>query len=315
MVMTPGIEFITSPSSFLSPSSCGCQKAREMADTITNPPFVGIHNFRDVGKVINALNQGKTPIRIREGILLRSGRLDGATHADTQLLIEQYRLKTVIDLRTKSEHVKRQEVLKNTDKVDVGRWGTVKIHFIGRTFENHLFRQLTWWQAIWFILLMLIQRRMAAIRIVGQNVMRPRGLIGLSKDSLQFCQDEISQASAISALQVYLDPQAYPVLVHCTQGKDRSGLVVMLVLFILGVPVEFVKEDYVLSDKGLERIRKSMLVEVFEIGMDETYTRAPEEVVDAVWKYLQEGGGVDAYLDGIGFGHLKRQKLREILLE
>jgi protein-tyrosine phosphatase len=117
------------------------------------------------------------------------------------------------------------------------------------------------------------------------------------------------------ALEVYLDPESYPVLVHCTQGKDRSGLIIMIVLFILRVPVELVKADYVLSNQGLDRIRASMLKEVLEIGMDERYMQAPGEVVDEVWRFLEERGGVEAYLDEIGFGEKKRRILRDLLLE
>lgn len=177
------------------------------------------------------------------------------------------------------------------------------------------------------MVLMLVQYRMAAIRILATNVMSPRGLVGLSKDSLQFCQSEILQVRLPTslmlllysilpqALEVYIDPQAYPILVHCTQGKDRSGLIIMIVLFILRVPVDAVKEDYILSGQGLDRVRESMMDEIREIGMDEKYILAPGEVVEEVWKFLQEGGGVDVYLDGIGFGESKRQKLRELLLE
>lgn len=180
------------------------------------------------------------------------------------------------------------------------------------------------------MVLMLVQYRMAAIRILATNVMSPRGLVGLSKDSLQFCQSEILQVRLSTypiplssstllilpqALEVYIDPQAYPILVHCTQGKDRSGLIIMIVLFILRVPVDAVKEDYILSGQGLDRVRDSMMEEIREIGMDEKYILAPGEVVEEVWEFLQEGGGVDVYLDGIGFGESKRQKLRELLLE
>ncbi|KAE9390133.1 hypothetical protein BT96DRAFT_1024708 [Gymnopus androsaceus JB14] len=188
-------------------------------------------------------------------------------------------------------------------------WDTVKINFIGRRFEMNMVMQLKWWQIAWFILLMIMQYRMAAIRILGKNVMGPRGLVGLSKDSLQFCQNEILQA-----LDVYLDPQAYPILIHCTQGKDRSGLVIIIVLFILRVPVDLVKADYILSGQGLDRVRESMMDEVREIGMDEKYTLAPGEVVDEVWKFLEEGGGVDVYLDAIGFGESKRQKLAGVVI-
>ncbi|KAJ4483852.1 protein-tyrosine phosphatase-like protein [Lentinula aciculospora] len=297
-----------------------------MAETITNPPFIGIYNFRDVGRVINSFDSHQTldgsevgkfnrlP-RMKEGKLLRSGRLDEATTEDTQLMIDNYHLKTVIDLRTKSELLKRKEIFRDQGKECKEthwkrRWDTVKINFIGRKFEVNLLRQLRWWQALWFIVLMLFQQRMAAIRILGRNVMKPRGLVGLSKDSLRFCQDEILQT-----LEVYLDPQAYPVLVHCTQGKDRSGLIVMLILFILRIPLDLIKTDYVLSNQGLERVRESMIDEVLEIGMDEKYTQAPKAVVDEVWNFLEEGGGVDVYLDELGFGESKRQKVRDLLLE
>ncbi|KAJ3878072.1 protein-tyrosine phosphatase-like protein [Lentinula edodes] len=286
-----------------------------MTETITNPPFIGINNFRDVGRVINACTSrhdcvevcelNKLP-RMKEGMLLRSGRLDEATAEDTQLMIDKYGLKTVIDLRTKTEHLRSRDFEVQCER----RWDTVKINFIGRKFELNLLKQLRWWQALWFIILMLFQQRLAAIRIIGKNVMSPRGLAELSKDSLRFCQDEILQA-----LEVYISPQVYPVLVHCTQGKDRSGLIIMLVLFVLHIPLDLIKTDYVLSNQGLERVRASMMVEVLEIGMDEKYTQAPEEVVDEVWGFLEDGGGVEAYLDDIGFGESKRQKLRELLLE
>jgi protein-tyrosine phosphatase len=165
-----------------------------MAETISNPPFTSIHNFRDVGKVINSqpsTEEGSRRI-LKEGVLLRSGRLDEATETDAQLLLKEYRIKTVIDLRTKTEHVKRKEVVSQRQQRAV-EWNTVKIHFIGRKFEMNLLRQLRWWQVIWVILLMLIRRRIAAIHVMGRNVMSPRGLVGLSQDSLQFCQSEILQ--------------------------------------------------------------------------------------------------------------------------
>jgi hypothetical protein len=116
-----------------------------MADTIINPPFTGVHNFRDVGRVINSLS--KNNLRIQEGFLFRSGRLDEITPLDAQLMIEKYHLKTVIDLRTKSEHLKRKQVLGLEDS-GAKPWNTVKIHFIGRRFEINLLKQLRWWKAM-----------------------------------------------------------------------------------------------------------------------------------------------------------------------
>lgn len=60
----------------------------------------------------------------------------------------------------------------------------------------------------WFILLMVMGYRMAAIRVMGRNVMRPKGLVGLSKDSLQFCQSEILQVN-LSVVSHWLNTE-YP---------------------------------------------------------------------------------------------------------
>ncbi|KAJ7026736.1 protein-tyrosine phosphatase-like protein [Mycena alexandri] len=279
-----------------------------MEEAITSPPFTGIHNFRDVGRVVNALSRDRL---IHENFIYRSGRLDDATPADREKLSGRYGLHdgTVIDLRTKSEHIKQKARKTDTIPYTVP-WNVVYINFVGRKFELNVLKQLKWWQIIWFLTLMICQFRMAAIRILGRNVLRPKGLLGLSKDSLRFCQAEICQA-----LEVFTDFKSYPVLVHCTQGKDRSGLVIMLVLFALGMPLEQVKADYALSNEGLAPVRASMIKEVEEMGMDADYTQAPPEVVEAVWIFLlQEYGGIDEYLDAIGFGKEKRRTLRKLLL-
>lgn len=44
-----------------------------------------------------------------------------------------------------------------------------------------------------------------------------------------------------------------PILVHCTSGKDRTGIVVAALLSILGVPREAIVEEYLLSDGEVRR--------------------------------------------------------------
>ena len=44
-----------------------------------------------------------------------------------------------------------------------------------------------------------------------------------------------------------------PILVHCTAGKDRTGVAVAMLLLILGVPREVIVEEYLLSDGEVER--------------------------------------------------------------
>ena len=49
------------------------------------------------------------------------------------------------------------------------------------------------------------------------------------------------------AIRLLGDAGRLPVLVHCTAGKDRTGLLVALVLSVLGTPRELVVEDYALT--------------------------------------------------------------------
>ncbi len=44
---------------------------------------------------------------------------------------------------------------------------------------------------------------------------------------------------------------AYPVLVHCTSGKDRTGVVVAALLKILKVPESIIVQEYLLTRLAL----------------------------------------------------------------
>jgi protein-tyrosine phosphatase len=44
-----------------------------------------------------------------------------------------------------------------------------------------------------------------------------------------------------------------PILVHCASGKDRTGVVVAVLLLTLGVPREVIAEEYLLSDGEVDR--------------------------------------------------------------
>ena len=46
--------------------------------------------------------------------------------------------------------------------------------------------------------------------------------------------------------------RAWPLLVHCRWGKDRTGVVVGGLLTLAGVPLEVVLEEYALSDGRLD---------------------------------------------------------------
>ncbi|KAK0626860.1 protein-tyrosine phosphatase-like protein [Immersiella caudata] len=283
--------------------------------------FDSILNFRDVGRTINEFSGQRL---VRDGMLFRSARPDEATQRDRMLLKDVYGIKTVIDLRTKTEHMnaakKRQADFRTFGKsnaalaepLQISGIGYHEIKLTGRRFELFLLSQLSVWSFIKFFVLFLLGFRMRAIRILGREVMLPRGLVGLALDTLDKSGPEIAQT-----LNSYLEPGALPSLVHCTQGKDRTGIIVILVLLILGVPPDVIDYDYRLSDEALfaDPENESRIAEIKEIGLTDDWGETSQVLVTRTIQHLDSRyGGIDYYLDGIGFDDAKRVRLREILL-
>ncbi|KAI0123112.1 tyrosine/serine protein phosphatase [Xylariales sp. AK1849] len=281
-----------------------------MADNFDN-----ILNFRDVGKTVNGF-LGKN--LVKEGLLYRSARPDDATLADRQKLKGQYNIKTVIDLRTKTEHIKqskkRQADLKVpalpqsnaalSEPVQIPGLRYLEIKVTGKSFEKHLTSQLSWSSYTKLVWLYVRGYRMEAIRIMSKEVMLPRGLVGMGYDTLDHSGGEIAEA-----LGAFTKGSSLPILVHCTQGKDRTGLIVALALMILNVPVDAISHDYLLTQEGLVAERESRLAEIEEMGLTPDWGDCPRDFVPRVQEHINtKYGGVEAYLDSIGFGAAERRK-------
>jgi protein-tyrosine phosphatase len=91
------------------------------------------------------------------------------------------------------------------------------------------------------------------------------------------------------------------VLVHCAAGKDRTGLIVALLLGLVGVPAGTIAADYALSGEYLRERNQQWLAHGPGIRAErEERLRAFEptaKVMLAVLDHLRERyGGVEAYL-------------------
>jgi protein tyrosine/serine phosphatase len=56
------------------------------------------------------------------------------------------------------------------------------------------------------------------------------------------------------------------ILVHCSAGKDRTGVIVAVILRILGTPVEDVCREYQLTEMGLGERRKFVMERLMSSG-------------------------------------------------
>ena len=74
-------------------------------------------------------------------------------------------------------------------------------------------------------------------------------------------QIDVNADSVVSALRLIADPANRPVFIHCTAGKDRTGIVIAMLLSLLRVDDEVIVADYHVTTKNmapiLERIRNA----------------------------------------------------------
>ncbi len=119
-------------------------------------------------------------------------------------------------------------------------------------------------------------------------------------------------------------PGAPNVLLHCTAGKDRTGVAVALLLHALGVTREAIVADYLetcqrITDRTLARARRTM-TEVAGRPMEEASLRYLTHVeaafLDQSWDQLdRKYGGVDAFLRAeTGLDDAKRVALKKTLV-
>jgi protein-tyrosine phosphatase len=122
-----------------------------------------------------------------------------------------------------------------------------------------------------------------------------------------------------------------PMLVHCTAGKDRTGVAIAVLLSTLGVPREAVVEDYELTEK-LVPARAASAQQPAPIG-GATATlsplaQLPVESREALWRsdpaYIsaalnsieREYGSMDRYVErGLGVSESEVRAVRKRLLQ
>jgi protein-tyrosine phosphatase len=113
---------------------------------------------------------------------------------------------------------------------------------------------------------------------------------------------------------------ALPALVHCAAGKDRTGIVIALVLAVLGVPDELIGADYALSSIYLDADSTAGIDKPEVIGAGDNVTaellsRPAGPILDVLGRARAAGGGsVCGYLTAHGVRASDLAALRSALL-
>jgi protein-tyrosine phosphatase len=122
-----------------------------------------------------------------------------------------------------------------------------------------------------------------------------------------------------------------PILVHCTAGKDRTGVAMAVLLSTLGVPRQTVLEDYALTEKlvpapaaaaekpapvGGASAALAPLAQLPVESRQALWRSDPDYISAALDAIDREYGSVDAYVErGLGVSKSELGALRAKLLQ
>jgi len=233
--------------------------------------FEGIPNCRDLGGI--RTKDGRV---VRERLLLRSAHLARATSADVVRLCRDYRLCRVIDLRNPRERTGREDVpVPQAERLEQEVFSDTKL---GITHD---------------------------IPIDDERAMEL--MPGMEQLYAMMTADEECQAALGRILRGILshDPAQGAQLWHCSEGKDRCGVVSALVLGALGASWEDILQDYLLTNRVNGPKAQGFYDYMLNHGKSETFAAFVRDVFLAKASYLRaafravdEAGGMRAYLTG-----------------
>jgi protein tyrosine/serine phosphatase len=304
--------------------------------------FENLPNFRQAGMTPDLTNrEGK---KIKNGLLYRSSRTDFITENDKKIF-RQLGIKSVIDLRRKSEY-ERSDGMKLLDSMypmyvlEKGeikpmrpsmRWGgstnggqsVDEEHQMGRRYLVNMWTM----ELIWHVFMQVnFIIRWSSLILVAIDWLIGSHLFVKFFNWMLFEQQTVSQQYidvlentkpvVADLLRLMCQEDSLPALVHCAHGKDRTGIVVAVVMGLLGVDDDIIIKDYAESENGLACIKDRIFEEiVVRYGFRVECTYAREDTMKEVLKHVDEKyGSMSEYLLSAGFTLKEQEKFKSIFL-
>jgi protein-tyrosine phosphatase len=249
----------------------------------------GAHNFRDVGGY--ATDDGR---RVRWGLFYRSDDLSELTDADLGRLHE-LGIKLVCDFRSPAEKAEEPDRLPAQ-----GPPAVAELPIFDESFSPAAFREKI------------------TSGSLGDTDLRRMLIEGNRLFATRYAPQYAAMFERIT------HREQLPALVHCTAGKDRTGFAAALVLRSLGVPLETVYEDFLLTNHytGAEIERTLWIIRLVSLfrtdpeqvrpvlGVERAYLEAAFGAVD------EHYGSFDAYRrEALGVDDAELAAFRELALE
>lgn len=145
---------------------------------------------------------------------------------------------------------------------------------------------------VWPIETLVVHHPLFTAARVDGHLAAPPTMTAMYREMLDLVPDRIAAVPGLISADG-------PALVHCTVGKDRTGVVVAILLMLTGVERDAIVTDYRLTEASLPGIVRRIRAHINvpdDFGPDHPMAQAPAEAIEAVIDRVDsERGGVHGW--------------------
>lgn len=236
---TASTSLSASASPTASDSAASIHMPDSTADMTHSIGLTGVSNARDIGGY--KTTDGKT---VKAGMLIRTGALGGATDADKKILTDTYNVKIIIDLRCDSEIAQSPELTLP---------GVENLHFP------------------------VLQDTTSSSSASPSPSINPEQIDILVTNDISAANTAygsmVTNDFSINAYKQIFDTilssHDGAIFYHCVGGKDRTGVVSMLILSAIGVDRQTVEADYMLTNDFMKSTIDAKVAGLAAKGVDQ----------------------------------------------
>eukprot|EP01041_Mallomonas_annulata_P011463 gene11463-23974_t len=284
-----------------------------------NIPLENVLNVRDIASAFPTLKPGR---------VYRSGCVSNASETDVTFLHKSLGMQSWIDLRSDKEHEedehlnskvyngyqsyyynKKKNSFETAEPVSNGKRFFVSL-MSESLIKKGVFERLRKRSKVfaWLPFSLFSRRAYAQMKAVFIKEINDGGLPLLNQLVIK-----ASGAAITSVLKIIASDDNLPVALYCTAGKDRTGLITMLLLDICGVPDHAIIADYEHSDSAYKDInnKRAMVASLAQSDLNpDKFLGAKGYVMAETMNHIRsQFGSVNNFLDKYDFNAEWRSKL------
>lgn len=227
-------------------------------------------NIRDLGGTVAA--GGRT---VQTGRIIRSAKTDTLTPEDAQQLKDRFRLTTIIDLRTEKEAAEKPDNTFGCKYYNIPLRPDVKAGIKYR-FPSSL---------------KTFSKKFPSMPQMYVDMLTSEYSTGQMKRVFSIIFDSVQNDGC--------------VLFHCSEGKDRTGIIAALIELMLGVDREMIMKNYLYSNEFFKKRNRGYYILSVIAFLDISYAKefgkmyeAHPSMLYSLFSIIDGFGGIDDYFTG-----------------